>query len=160
MQMATAAFLQESGAALIKKYSKLNDELFTESGFKNYAEDLLTRMTNPYLGDTIARVVRDITRKLEMNGRIFGTMQLALEHGIEPKNMALGALAGIAVLLEKADEYKLPNDLHIEHWQQLDKLKIEKIVNWLWSEQVNQYSNKITKCLQNTLEQFTNLIKS
>ncbi|MHC4538004.1 MAG: mannitol dehydrogenase family protein, partial [Planctomycetota bacterium] len=88
MQIAGAAFLQESGAALIKKYSHLGDELFTDSGFNDYAEDLLTRMTNPYLGDTIARVVRDITRKLEMNGRIFGTMQLALEYGIEPKNMA------------------------------------------------------------------------
>ncbi|MBN1807093.1 MAG: hypothetical protein JW837_17730 [Sedimentisphaerales bacterium] len=160
MKIGRAAFLQESGASLIKKYSHLNDELFTESGFTHYAEDLLIRMTNPYLGDTIDRVVRDITRKLEMNGRIFGTMQLALEHGIEPKNMALGAIAGIAVLLEKTEECNLPGDLVVKQWQQLDNAKIEKIINWLWSGKTNQYSVKIVKYVQNSLEPLTNLIKS
>jgi mannitol-1-phosphate 5-dehydrogenase len=108
IQIGRDAFLRESGAALIKKYAYLGDELFTEAGYRDFAEDLLKRMTNPYLGDTIERVTRDVVRKLEMDGRIFGTMQLALEHGIEPKNMALGALAGIVALLNKAGEYRLP----------------------------------------------------
>ena len=102
MQIGRNAFLKESGAALIKKYANLGDELFTEAGCKNYADDLLERMTNPYLADTVARVCRDVVRKLGINERIFGTMQLALEYGIEPKNMVLGAMAGIAILLEKA----------------------------------------------------------
>jgi len=29
--------------------------LFTKQGYKTYAEDLLKRMTNPYLDDTIER---------------------------------------------------------------------------------------------------------
>lgn len=98
MRIATDAFINESGAALIKKYAHLNDELFTKEGFKAYAEDLLERMTNPYLDDTIERAARDPERKLGENDRIFGTMKLALEHGIEPVNMAKGAAAGIVYL--------------------------------------------------------------
>ena len=159
MQIGRAAYSKEYGAALIKKYAHLGDELFTDSGFKDYTEDLLTRMTNPYLGDTIARVVRDITRKLEMNGRIFGTMQLTLQSGLEPKNMALGAIAGIAVLLEKADEYNLSSDLHVEQWQNLDDDKIERIINWLWSGQTNKHTPQIIKYTQNALKPLTKLIK-
>jgi mannitol-1-phosphate/altronate dehydrogenase len=133
MQIGRDAFLKESGAALIEKYAYLGDELFTEAGFKDFAEDLLVRMTNPYLGDTISRVTRDVVRKLEMDGRIFGTMQLALEYGIEPKNMALGAMAGIVVLLQKAEEYNLPNDLRYSDRRQLEEFRIERILNWLWT---------------------------
>jgi len=135
MQIGRDAFLQESGAALIKKYAYLGDELFIEAGYKNYAEDLLTRMTNPYLADTVSRVCRDVVRKLGINERIFGTMQLALEYGIEPKNIALGAMAGIAVLLEKAQEYNLPADLRFGDWRKLNSSNIEKILNWLWKGQ-------------------------
>ncbi len=159
IQIGRSAFLQESGAALIKKYSHLDDELFTDSGFKEFAEDLLTRMTNPYLGDTIARVVRDIPRKLEMNGRIFGTMQLALEYGLEPRNMALGAITGIAVLLKNTEDYNLPGDLRLGKWQQLDDAKIEKIINWLWSEKTNKYKDQIIKYTQTALKTLVKLIK-
>jgi mannitol-1-phosphate 5-dehydrogenase len=159
MRIGRTAYSKEYGAALIKKYSHLGDELFTDSGFMDYTEDLLTRMTNPYLGDTIARVVRDIKRKLEMNGRIFGTMQLVLEYGLEPNNMALGAIAGIALLLQKADEYNLPSDLHLGQWRELDDAKIEKIINWLWSGQTNKYTDQIIEYTQNSLKQLTALIK-
>jgi len=152
MQIGRDAFLQESGAALIKKYSYLGDELFTESGFRDYAEDLLERMTNPYLGDTVARVVRDVVRKLEIDGRIFGTMQLALENGIEPKNMALGAIAGIAILLQKAQEYDLPEDLRFGDWRKLDETKIEKIVNWLRNGKSCKQADQIIKSINNAKE--------
>ena len=98
MQIAKDAFINESGSALIKKYAHLNDQLFTQDGFRAYAEDLLERMTNPYLDDTVERAARDPQRKLSANDRIFGTMQLALEYGIEPVNMASGAAAGIVYL--------------------------------------------------------------
>jgi len=158
MQIGRAAYSKEYGAALIKKYSHLGDELFTDSGFKDYTENLLTRMTNPFLGDTVARVVRDIPRKLEMSGRIFGTMQLVLQYGLEPKNMSLGAIAGIALLLQKADDYNLPHDLKIEKWQNLDNAKIEKIINWLWSDQSNQYTPQIIKHTQSAQNQLKTLI--
>ncbi len=149
MQIGRKAFLQESGRALIRKYASLGDRLFTEAGFRDYAQDLLERMTNPYLGDTVARVVRDAVRKLRINGRIFGTMQLALEYGIEPTNMALGAMAGIAVLLETADENNLPGDLRFGDWRKLDDAGIERIINWLWAGQTSKYADQLIKYVQN-----------
>jgi mannitol-1-phosphate 5-dehydrogenase len=98
MQIARDAFMKESGAALIKKYAYLNDELFTEAGYRAYAEDLLERMTNPYLDDTIERAARDPQRKLAENDRVFGTIKLAKEYGIEPVNMTKAAKAGMAYL--------------------------------------------------------------
>ena len=157
MQIGREAFLKESGAALIKKYAHLGDGLFTEAGFKDYAEDLLVRMTNPYLGDTIARVTRDAVRKLEMDGRIFGTMQLALEYGIEPKNMALGAMAGITVLLQKANEYNLPDDLCFGGWRKLDKVRIERILNWLWNGRSCRQIDQIIKSLKSSTKQLHEL---
>jgi mannitol-1-phosphate/altronate dehydrogenase len=150
MRIGRDAFLHESGAALVRKYSHLGDELFTEAGFSEYAEDLLERMTNPYLGDTIARVTRDVVRKLEIDGRIFGTMQLALEHGIEPKNMALGAMAGIAVLLKKAREYDLPDSLRFGDWRTLNRAQIERILNWLWMGQTCEFADQLIECVRNS----------
>ena len=160
MQIGRAAFLQECGVALIKKYAHLGDELFTEAGFRVSAEDLLERMTNPYLGDTVVRVVRDAVRKLGVNGRIFGTMQLALEQGIEPRNIALGAMAGIAVLLEKADENNLPGDLRFGDWRKLNDSKIEKIINWLWTGQTSKYADQLIKHVQNARKRLTALVKA
>ncbi|HDZ69050.1 MAG TPA: hypothetical protein ENH43_01360 [Phycisphaerales bacterium] len=159
MQIGRRAFLQESGTALIKKYAHLRDELFTEAGFRNYAEDLLERMTNPYLADTVARAGRDPLRKLGINDRIFGTMALALEYGIEPGNMALGAMAGIAVLLERAEENNLPDSLRFGHWHKLDGLKIEKIINWIWNGHAGGYAQQLIKYVQNAQEHLTAFIK-
>jgi mannitol-1-phosphate 5-dehydrogenase len=157
MQIGRDAFLKESGAALIRKYANLGEELFTEAGYQDFANDLLERMTNPFLGDTIARVTRDVVRKLEMDGRIFGMMQLALEYGIEPKNMALGALAGIVVLLDEAEKYNLPEAMHCRDWHELDRLQIENILKWLWSDKRNGHTNQIVKYLEQAKTQLEEL---
>ena len=91
IEIARQAFSNESGAALIKKYGHLNDELFTEAGFKAYVDNLLVRMTNPFLKDAIDRITRDPERKLSWDDRVIGTMRLALSQGIEPVNFAAGA---------------------------------------------------------------------
>jgi mannitol-1-phosphate/altronate dehydrogenase len=160
MQIGRDAFLKESGAALIKKYAHLGDELFTEAGYKDFADDLLIRMTNPHLGDTIARVTRDVVRKLEIDGRIFGTMQLAMEYGIEPKNMALGAMAGITLLLDKAQEHNLPEDLSFSNWRTLDENQIERILNWLWTGKSCKQTSQIIKTLKNSIKQLEELTKN
>jgi len=152
MEIGRAAFLQESGAALIGKYAHLEDELFTEAGYRNYAEDLLERMTNPHLADTVARVTRDIRRKLEIDGRIFGTMQLALKYDIQPKNMALGAMAGVAVLLENAVENDLPIDLRIIDWRQLNDDTIERVLCWLWNGKTSQLATKFVTHIRGARE--------
>jgi len=160
MEIGRDAFLNESGAALVNKYAYLGDELFTEAGFKDYAEDLLVRMTNPYLGDTIARITRDVVRKLELDGRIFGTIQLAMEYDIEPEKMALGAIAGIAVLLQKAEEYNLPEDLRCGDWRKLDVVRIERILNWLWTGKSCRQIDQIIKILKNAQEYLGELTTS
>ncbi len=158
MQIARSAFLDECGAALVKKHAHLGDELFTEAGIKRYAEDLLERITNPYLADTVARAGRDVVRKLGLNGRIFGTMSLALEHGIEPNNMALAAFAGIAVLLKKAKEYNLPINLCFGDWRKSDDDSIEKIINWLWKGQTTSCAQQLIKYVRNAKGHFKKLV--
>ena len=157
IKIARDAFLNESGAALIKKYSNLKDELFTETGYKDYAEDLLERMTNPYLSDTIERAARDPVRKLGISDRIFGTMSLAIEHGIEPVNIAVGAMAGVAMLLKKADENNLPGSLRVKHWQELSNVGIEKILMWIWGAEFRKDHRQLIECVQQAKEHLAGL---
>ena len=91
------AFLRESGEALIRKHNGV-DRLFTPEGYSDYADDLLDRMTNPFLMDTVERVGRDPERKLGWDDRLIGTMRLALSQGIEPRRYAIGAAAALAAL--------------------------------------------------------------
>jgi len=94
LALARDAFLQESGAALCSKYAGL-DPLFSVDGFAVYADDLIRRMLNPHLRDSVARVTRDPRRKLGWDDRLVGTMRLALSRGIEPNRFALGAAAAL-----------------------------------------------------------------
>jgi mannitol-1-phosphate 5-dehydrogenase len=89
-----AAFVDECGAALAGKYAGV-DPLFTPAGFQAYAEDLLTRMTNQFLQDAVARICRDPQRKLAYGDRLVGAMRLAIDHGIEPRNLARGVVAAL-----------------------------------------------------------------
>jgi len=143
MAVASEAFITESGRALIEKYASLGDALFTEAGYRRYAEDLLVRMTNPYLGDTVARAARDVLRKLGLHDRIFGTMSLALEHGIEPKNMAVGALAGVALLLRTPVEYGLPDSLAQLSWQDISADDLGRLLEWVWQGQTSPHTQTL-----------------
>lgn len=114
MAIARQAFLNESGAALIKKYRDLNDPLFTPSGFQAYADDLLERITNPYLNDAVARAARDPQRKLGWDDRLIGAMRLALSQEIEPTHLALGAVAACQHLIHPSvDGSALTSEDHI-----------------------------------------------
>jgi mannitol-1-phosphate 5-dehydrogenase len=105
LELGRSAFLIESGRPLIKKYGSTGDPLFTESGYREYAEDLIERMTNPYLHDKVERICRDPARKLGYNDRIFGTMRNALSAGVIPRIMALGAAAAIRYAGEMGREW-------------------------------------------------------
>ena len=100
MSFGREAFLGECGAALIGKHGKTGDPLFTDGGFASYADDLLGRMTNPFLHDRVERIIRDPRRKLAWSDRFFGTMRMAMARGIEPKALALGAAAAALFALE------------------------------------------------------------
>ena len=92
-----AAFVEESGETLIRRHRGA-DPLFTADGYAAYADDLLERMANPLLLDTIERVTRDPDRKLGWNDRLIGTIRLALGAGVDPERFAFGAAAGASSL--------------------------------------------------------------
>jgi mannitol-1-phosphate 5-dehydrogenase len=96
------AFLEESGASLIRKHAGV-DPLFTPDGYRAFADDLLERMTNPFLMDTVERVARDPERKLGWDDRLIGTMRLALGQGVEPRRYAIGAAAALDALGREPD---------------------------------------------------------
>lgn len=133
MQAAREAFINESGAALIRKHAALNDELFTPEGFRRYAEDLLERITNPYLDDSVERSMRDPLRKLGLNDRIFGTITLALQQGVEPVLFAQAAVAGITLMLRQPEEYKVAEALRLPEWDKPEWLGY--VLDWIWGGQ-------------------------
>ena len=90
MARARRAFIDESGAALCKKWSGV-DALFAPDGFAAYAGDLLERMVNPFLTDRVDRVCRDLDRKLGWDDRLIGTMRLCLSQQVSPNVFAQGA---------------------------------------------------------------------
>ncbi len=145
MQIARGAFINESGKALISKHAGLGDDLFTEAGYQADDEDLLERITGPYLDDTIERAARDPVRELGPNDRISGSMQLAIENGIEPANMALGAAAGIGFMFNNAEEYNLPQ---VEDSRNLKTELIEETLINLWNKNVPDKSSELINYTQ------------
>jgi mannitol-1-phosphate 5-dehydrogenase len=91
------AFELESGAALVRRFGGV-DPLFTDAGYRAYVADLLDRMTNPHLRDSIERAGRDPRRKLGWDDRLVGTLRVCLAEGVTPRRYALGVAAGLAIL--------------------------------------------------------------
>ena len=75
------ALIQESGAALCRKYAGA-DEYFEAANWETWARELVRRMISPLLSDAIARVARDLTRKLGWEDRIVGAARLCQAQGI------------------------------------------------------------------------------
>lgn len=90
----TRAMVDESGAALCARWAGV-DALFSPAGFTAYAEDLVTRMVNPYVRDTVARVGRDPRRKLGWDDRLVGAMRRARQVGVTPWRYAWGMAAAL-----------------------------------------------------------------
>ncbi len=121
-----AAFIDESGEALIRKYRGI-DPLFTKAGYTAYADDLLARMTNPYLHDTVERVSRDAARKLGWDDRLIGTIRLALRQGVPPNRYAFGAAAALATIDHNILDNDIPVDALLDSlWQQASPDKPER----------------------------------
>lgn len=90
------AFVNECGAGIAHRHGT-RDVFFTREAFAARADDLLARMTNPFLSDAVARVIRDPRRKLAWNDRLIGAMRLALEAGVKPVQLARGARSAMAI---------------------------------------------------------------
>ena len=92
-----AAFIEESGRALIARHAG-SDPLFTPAGFADFADDLLARMVNPYLVDTIERAARDPRRKLGWDDRLIGLLRLGLSQDVPMRRYSMGVAAGLEIL--------------------------------------------------------------
>jgi mannitol-1-phosphate 5-dehydrogenase len=82
--------LNESGAALVKKYG------FNEEEHKKYIEKIIHRFTNPSISDEIVRVARSPIRKVGANDRL---MKPAKQYYELFKEVPTGLTKGIAALL-------------------------------------------------------------
>ena len=133
MATARTAFLEESGAALIRKHAALSDPLFTPAGYAEYANDLLDRMVRPTLNDLIARVTRDQVRKLGYDDRFFGTMRLALQYGIRPIHIAKGAAAAVLSLLEQWDSLGQAVELLPRPTRPITREAIGQLLRAIWT---------------------------
>jgi len=90
--------MTESAIALSRHYSVPLD------GILLHITDLLGRFANVALGDTCARVGGDPARKLSPADRMIGSSLMALEQGVTPAYIALGAAAGVKRYLDEASE--------------------------------------------------------
>ena len=89
--------MEESAEALSKKYGvPLTDIL-------SHVTDLLHRFTNAALKDTCMRVGGDPTRKLQPHDRLIGSSLLAMETGVTPAYIAIGAAAGLHRYIKEAE---------------------------------------------------------
>jgi mannitol-1-phosphate 5-dehydrogenase len=138
METARRAFIEESGGALIHRHARLADRLFTPEGYAEYADDLLRRMVNPNLNDQVERVGRDPGRKLAIDDRLYGTMALALEAGIVPRHLALGAAAGVVFMIRlssQAAASALPEGLRLPaSVSELSETGLDSLLASIWGE--------------------------
>ena len=143
MQIARRAFIDESGAALIRKHAHLGDPIFTADGYRGYADDLLDRMIRPNLNDLVARVIRDPARKLGYDDRLYGTMRLAIQHGIEPVNLATGAAAAVLSMIKHRDELKDAPALLPADPAQLSQESLGDLLQNLWGKKTDADARKL-----------------
>lgn len=143
MATARAAFIEESGAALIRRHRDLGDPLFTPDGYRAYADDLLERMVNPNLNDLVARVGRDHVRKLGYEDRLFGTMRLALKYDGVPANLAQGAAAGILSMIKRQDSFETPIPHLPKTAGELSPEGLRKLLLGIWGPKVDAHADRM-----------------
>ena len=148
MRTARRAFVDESGASLIRKHGSTGDPLFTARGYEEYADDLLARMGNPWLNDLVARICRDPKRKLGYDDRLYGTMRVALDHGIEPMNLALGGAAAVDWLLKNPEEGAPPGASVVE----MSGDELRALLTGIWGDDAEAHVDDLVRLTREAAE--------
>ena len=138
------ALLLETGPVLNMRFGG-RDPLFTRDGWQRNADDLLARMTNPWLHDDCNRVGRNPERKLGWNDRLIGTIRLiessgcradrwrlAVHCAVEACGFTEGALA---VLWDRAGAGKQEIDAMLRGQQELASRYAA------WRNEIGEYAN-------------------
>ncbi|MDR3552422.1 MAG: mannitol dehydrogenase [Clostridia bacterium] len=89
VQLMAQRAMTESARALSKHYGVPLD------GILEHVDDLLLRFQNVALGDTVARVGRDLRRKLASSDRLAGAARLCESEGIAPVYICAGLAAAL-----------------------------------------------------------------
>ena len=85
--------VDECGQALQRKFAGC-DPFFEPAEYTRWAEELIRRMVSPLLNDEVARVSRDLARKLGWQDRLIGAIRLCGSTGTPcPNLMRMAALA-------------------------------------------------------------------
>ncbi len=137
--------MQESARALSKKYGVSLDDIML------HITDLLQRFTNAALRDTCARVGGDPTRKLSPADRMIGSSKLALEVGVTPAYIAIGAAAALVRYINEAEgtptaEDVLKNVCKLSEGDELYTLILDmykKITDGADLDSIRKYADKI-----------------
>jgi len=109
----------ESAMALSKKYGVPMEDIVM------HITDLLHRFTNAALKDTCMRVGGDPGRKLSADDRLIGSSLLALEQGITPAYIAVGAAAGLYRYIKEAEGMEQGIDSAKQVLTDVSKLDVE-----------------------------------
>lgn len=86
--------MHASAEALAEEHGKDVGEVLA------YADDLIFRFKNRYLGDTTSRVGRDAERKLAPDDRLLGALKLCQKHGKPTQAIKTGIMAALDHLYE------------------------------------------------------------
>ena len=89
IRLIVRAAMEETAGALHREYAIALDEL------NLHIDDLITRLGNQALGDTVARVGRDPLRKLGHNDRLVGAALYCMAQNVEPQKNLCGIVAGL-----------------------------------------------------------------
>ena len=96
--MIVKAAMQESAQVLSQHYGVELEPIL------KHIDDLLNRFTNQALKDTCKRVGGDPRRKLSAADRLIGASKLALENGILPAYITIGAAAAVMRFINEAED--------------------------------------------------------
>ena len=89
-------------------------------------------MICPNLNDLVSRVARDHVRKLGYDDRLFGTMRRALQYGVQPVNLAVGAAAGVVSLIKRRGELRAPIASLPERAGDLSRETLKRLLFDVW----------------------------
>ncbi|MDO8683775.1 MAG: mannitol-1-phosphate 5-dehydrogenase [Armatimonadota bacterium] len=85
----TRGAMMETGQAMIRKWG------FDPAEHEEFVDDLLERFGNEALGDQVARVGKDLLRKLGPEDRLIGGAKICVEQGVSPDNVCKGIAAAL-----------------------------------------------------------------
>ena len=109
--------MTESAAAMSRKYGvEIQDIL-------DHVNDLLYRFTNAALGDTCERVGADPARKLSPADRMTGSSKTALEQGIFPAYICVGAAAAVMRYINETDGLEQSRETALKVLSEVSKLE-------------------------------------